>query len=153
MEQSPVLGPNGKPIFQVGRIYFKQQRYKDYYVSLEWCGEGKRVEPCMAIWSATNFAAEPGVYVIGRSSLTKFVEPNGKPTLQAFKEAAMALPILGRSVLDIEIHALVDTILAFVDDVVHMRPKPPRPQEFHTAPMWEMTVRTRDGQVIKEHTV
>lgn len=153
MERIPLIGPYGAPVWRFGTNAWKQRQYKDFFVSLEWRMVDGRPDKCMVIWSARPNSHDAGAYVIAFRAITKFSDEHMRPTPYAFAEAPKALEVLGRSPLEFEVRALVDTILAHIDDLVHM---PVAPQSVRRAiaraPMWELEQRTQDGRTVRETT-
>lgn len=124
LNQSLVVGASGRALFGVGgENAWRTHEHKGYRVSLEW--DETDGEPLMLIWPATNFLErEVGVFGIGRSSAGKYADPSGKPTGDCLVECAAALPTLGKAMLNIEVHALVDVVMRFIPDLILMPPAP-----------------------------
>jgi len=147
-----VLGPNGRPMFGLGGARsYAQREAKGYTVSLEWI-EG---EPAMVIWpSRAGGDADVGAFAICLSSAAVYADPSGKPTEECFLRCAMALPDLGKAMLHIELHALVDVVMQFMPDLLTM---PPAPRAVRQADrgeaLWEITQQDQDGKTISEATV
>ena len=164
MKLSPILSPDGRPVYSAGgRHAWKTAEHKGFVCSLEWVGEGKKSAPCMVIWPASNVLVTGeghGMWVISRRALVDFVgfTKEGKCTGYAsehcLREAREALPILGKDRDDRFAHgALVDTVIKFADELVHMPPTPREIRnEFAGEPMWEVKASIKEtGQVIN-HT-
>jgi hypothetical protein len=124
LNQSLVVGASGRALFGVGgENAWRTHEFKGYRVSLEW--DENDGEPMLLIWSATNFLErEVGVFGIGLSSAGKYASPDGKPTEACFVECAAALPTLGKAMLPIELHPLVDVVMRFIPDLILMPPAP-----------------------------
>jgi hypothetical protein len=157
MNLVPILGPDGQHTFRFGgAAAHKVTTFRDYVVSLEWFGpDGREVDACMVVWNARKNTHDAGCYILGRRRAQHFCDAHNKPTPYAFKEAAEALPILGRAPLAFEVTALVDLWMHFMDDLIQMPAAPMRVrQALAHQPMWE--VRHTDkhtGQVLRESTV
>jgi hypothetical protein len=147
--QALILSPTGRQMFKVGDLAFAQFRAGDYHVSIEWLAEGRQCEPIMAIWSPTS--RDGGVFGICLSSASKYADPSGKPTREAFIEALHALPTLGRATIDIEVYKLLDVILRHIPDLIRCPPAPPgvRQQEAQGA-FLEVTRKDENGKTIEE---
>lgn len=167
MHLSPIQSPSGEPVFVVGhRHSWQQHTMKGYNVSLEWVGEGRKTQPCMCIWSASNVflqsTATDGVWVIGRRAITEFVGFNdhdkctGLASAHCLREAREALPILGKDSNDLNAwHALCDVVIRFAPDLVAM---PVTPQAVRAdlagQATWEITTSNKaTGQTINEVTI
>lgn len=124
LTQSLVVGASGRALFGVGGDNaWRTHEFKGYRVSLEW--DESDGEPMMLIWPAHTFLErEVGVFGIGRSSASKYATPEGKPTEECFVECAAALPTLGKAMLPIELHPLVDVVMRFIPDLILMPPCP-----------------------------
>jgi hypothetical protein len=124
LNQSLVLGTSGRALFGVGGEHaWRTHEYKGYRISLEW--DEHDGEAMLLIWPATTFLErEVGVFGIGRSSASKYAEPNGGPTEACLVECAAALPTLGKAMLNIEVHTLVDVVMRFIPDLILMPPAP-----------------------------
>jgi hypothetical protein len=167
MHLSPILSPSGEPVFAVGhRHSWKQGTHKGFNISLEWIGEGRKSQPCLCIWAATNIftqnATENGVWVIGRRAITEFVGFNknntctGAPSEHCFREAREALPLLGKDKNDQQaLNALCDVVITYAPDLVMM---PITPLSIRTdleaEKMWEIVATNKDsGKVLTEVTL
>ena len=151
MHLSPILSPHGEPVFAVGhRHSWKQATRKGFNVSLEWIGEGKKSQPCLCIWPATNVFlqgySDSGVWVIGRRAITEFVGFNadgtctGNPSPHCFREAREALVVMGKDRNDRQaLHALCEVLITFAPDLVLM-PVTPRSIriDLESQKMWEI---------------
>lgn len=157
MDHLPVLGPDGQHTFRFGgATSFKQIEFKDYVVSFEWFGpNGRTVDACIVIWNARKNTHDAGCYVITRRQITRYCDEHMRPTPYAFREAAEALPILGRASLAFEVRALVDTILHCIDDLVHMPVAPPAArQALAQAAMFEVEHKDRNtGRILRESVI
>jgi hypothetical protein len=157
MEHLPILGPSGEATFRFGgKRAWKQFTYKDYIVSLEWFGpDGRHVDACMVIWNARPNTNDAGALIVGRRQITKYCDEHMKPTPYAFGEVAQALPVLGRAPLNFEVHALIDTILHHIDDLIHMPIAPLAVRrELSGDAMFEVTHKEKDsGKVLHEAAI
>lgn len=124
LTQSLVVGPSGRALFGVGgENSLRTHEYKGYTVSLEW--DESDGEPMLLIWPATHMIErEVGVFGIGLSSAGRYADPSGKPTEECATLCAAALPTLGKAMLPIEVHALMDVVLRFIPDLILMPPAP-----------------------------
>jgi hypothetical protein len=171
MEISPVLNPQGMPVFLFGRsgIVHEQYQHRGLVVSLEWVREymHRRNPPAaMCIWRQAspiivnaNENGERGTYVITRRAITQYVGFNaeGKCTggfaADMLPEIVEALPILGFDRNDRHAAvALVDAIVKHAEHLHHM-PVAPRHvrKQLDRAPFAEMHhvrgVKDRDGRL------
>lgn len=170
MHVSPVITPDGRPVFTVGgRHAWKTHSYRGWNVSLEWVisNTRRRAAPCMVIWPASNIlmsstSRECGVWAIGRRAISEFVgfDTQGKCTgsvsEHCLREAAESLPVLGKDRNDKQAFlSLVDTVARFAPDLVLMPPTPPQLQREDGAPaMWEVTATNKNtGKTIAESEV
>jgi hypothetical protein len=128
--------------------------------SLEWVGDGKRAQPCMVIWAANSVFG--GMWCIGRRALTEFVgfDSNGKCTGSAsehcVREALASMPILGKDPNDKQaLMALVDVVVRFAPDLVHMPVVPPEVRrELDNEAMFDVTLTNKNtGKVMVEKAV
>lgn len=167
MRMSPVLNPDGRPVFTAGgRQAWKVAEHRGYICSLEWVGEGKKAKPAMVIWSASNIlqagSESRGMWCILRTALVDFVgfdslgNATGSISEHCIREAKEAMPLLGKDPNDkAALTALCDVVLKFAEPLVHM-PVAPREvkQAMDTAPMWEVKATHKDsGKVISEAEV
>jgi hypothetical protein len=95
--------------------------FKGYVISMEW--DEQDGEPVMLIWSALG-GRDAGVFGICLSSAGKYADPSGKPTNEGLYECGMALPLLGRALLPVELHTLVDAVMKYIPDLLMMPPAP-----------------------------
>lgn len=166
MKISPLLSPDGRPMWSAGgRHAWKVHEHKGYICSLEWVGEGKKAQPCMVIWPATNvFVAGEGLgmWVISRRAITEFVgfDKEGKCTGSASehcqREARESLPILGKDRNDKHaLHALIDVVVRFAPDLVHMPVIPKQvAQDLESETMWDVKAYDKStGKVTDERAV
>lgn len=164
MNISPVLNPQGLPVFTFGgNRAWKTHEYRGYVVSLEWTGKGKKTQPCLCIWPASNIltistAESLGAWMILRRAITEFVgfTPDGKCTGSAsehcYRECLAALPILGKDPNDkAAFLALVDAVIRFAPDLVHM-PVAPRELRRDNGPALidVSTINKTSGRVLHE---
>lgn len=166
MQLSPVLSPDGRPLFSAGGGQsWKTFNHRGFVVSLEWVGNHRRAAPCMCIWADSNvFVAGEGngIWCISRRALHEFVgfDKNGKCTGSAsehcFRECREALPVLGKDRMDKNAFlALVDCVIRFAPDLHHMpvTPKAVR-RELAGEAMWDVTAKDKNtGRVIREAAV
>ncbi len=151
MQVSPIISPQGRPVWSIGGAQaWKTAEHRGYMVSLEWVGKGKKAAPCLCIWPASNVIAaggtESGAWVISRRAITEFVgftkdlRCTGSASEHCYRECLAALPVLGKDRNDKQAFvALVDTVIRFAPDLVHM-PATPRAIRFDKSDaMWEMT--------------
>ena len=168
MKRSPILSPEGEPVFMAGGDNcWRQHVHRGYVVSLEWIGDGRRHAPCMVIWSEAPgihvFGApqvSDGMWVISRRAITEFVgagpdgiKVTGGPSEHCWRECREAMPMMGKDPNDKQaLTALVDCIVRFAPDLVRMPVAPVRLQEeFKAPPMWDVTVTNKStGKVITE---
>lgn len=166
MQISPVLSPDGRPVFSAGgRHAYKTFEHKGFVVSLEWGGQGRNTQPFMVIWRAQNvFVAgeTPGMWAIGRRAITEFVGFNerdkctGNPSEHCFREAKQALVMLGFDYNDKQaLNALCDTVIHFASDLVRMPPTPLSVRrELAGDPFWEiLAINKNTGKVLSEASV
>lgn len=137
MKLSPILTPDGRPIFSMGgKQAYKTATHKGFVVSMEWVGNGRRTAACLVIWPETNvFAAGEGsgAWCISRRAITEFVGFNaqgkctGEATAHCIQEARDALPVLGKDQSDEQaLSALVEAVVKFAPELMLM-PATPRP--------------------------
>ena len=166
MQKSPILTPDGRPVFMAGGPdAWKVTPHRGFVVSLEWLGNHRRAEPAMIIWAETNILTageDNGFWVIGRRALTEFVgfDKNGKCTgsgsEHCFREARAAMPAMGKDPNDQQAFlALVDCVIRFAPDLHHMPPAPKRVRRrLAGEAMWEVTASDKNtGRVIQEAAV
>lgn len=166
MQRSPILSPDGRPMFSAGGQHaWKVYTHRGFVVSLEWVGDHRRAAPCMVIWPETNVFVRgegAGMWAISRRAIHEFVgfDANGKCTgsgsEHCYREARQALPILGKDMNDKQAFlALVDCVIRFAPDLHHMPPTPRRiRKELKGEAMFEVTTTNKDtGQVLREAEV
>ena len=169
MHASPVLDPNGNPVYSAGgRHAWKTFEHRGYTVSLEWVisNTRRRAAPCMVIWSSENVfipgSSEKGMWAIGRRAITEFVGFNadgkctGSASVHCMRECHEALPILGKDRNDQQAYkALIDTVVKFAPDLVLMPPTPAWMQaKEQPRPMWEVTATNKvTGKTLSESEV
>jgi hypothetical protein len=166
MKLSPILSPDGRPMYSAGGGQsYKTAVKHGFVVSLEWVGTGKKAYPAMVIWPASNVFVTGegnGMWLIARRAITEFVGFNkedkctGGPSEHCLREARLALPILGKDINDrYALNDLVDVVVTFAPELVLM-PVTPRSiqQELKTPPMWEMTaINKSSGKTLSESEV
>ncbi len=166
MRLSPVLSPDGRPMFSVGgNASYKTAVKRGFVVSLEWIKLGRHIRAAMCIWPASNVFVTgegQGIWTITRNAITDFVgfdkanKCTGGPSEHCFREALEALRILGKDVNDKSaLHELVDVVITFAPDLVHMPATPKQVRQQLADPdMWEVTATNKDtGKVIQEATL
>lgn len=179
MQRSPVLDPKGRPVFAAGGSHsWRTIPYRGYVVSLEWVisETRRRAAPVMVIWSDDARWAvdtgEKGMWAISRRAITEFVEGletgseddagtpririTGRPSLHCFRECQAALPLLGKDPNDrAAFTALVDCVIKFAPDLVHMPPTPMWLQKREEiTPMWVVKATNKaSGKVLSEAEV
>lgn len=167
MELSPVMSPEGLPMFSAGGKHaWRTHNYRGWVVSLEWVGRAsQRPQACMVIWPESNVfvpSASQGMWVIGRRAISEFVGFNaqdkctGGPSEHCWREARMALPMLGKDLNDQHaLRSLVDTIVRFAPDLVLMPATPRSVQEdLRGRAMWEVVASNKStGKVLSEAEV
>lgn len=125
--------------------------YKGYVVSLEW--DDTDGEPLMLMWSAMG-GRDAGVFGICLSSAGKYADPNGQPTNDGLFECGLALQVLGRAMLLVELHNLVDVVMRYMPDLLRM---PPAPTAIRRAAKGEalidITQQDQYGRVISEVSI
>lgn len=166
MKLSPILSPDGRPMFSAGGGHsYKTAVKHGFVVSLEWVGEGRKSYPAMVIWPASNVfmaGTESGMWCISRRCITDFVGFNsndkctGGPSEYCFREARQALAILGKDPNDKEaLVDLVDVVVTFAPELVLMpvAPKSIR-QELDNPALWDITTSNKStGKIIEEISV
>lgn len=146
-----ILSPTGRQLFKMGEQAWQQFTTGDYCVSIEWHTEARSVEPCMVIWSKYAVHSNSGAFAICLSSASKYADPNGDPTREAFIECWNALPTLGRNQLDTEVYHLLDVILRHIPDLIRCPPMPPAARRAEAGePLLEVTTKTEDGRTLSE---
>lgn len=148
--ENPILSSDGGRYYAVGGASaHKVKEFRGYTASFEWV-DG---EPAMLIWS-TRAGFDAGVFGICLSSAAKYADPNGDPTRECWIEALRALPILGRSQIDIECKALVACIIHWMPELLHM---PYCPADVlaadRPAPVWEISHKDQNGRLLSEATI
>lgn len=166
MKLSPILSPDGRPMFSAGGSQsYKTFEHRGFVVSLEWVGNGKKAYAAMVIWPATNVFVSGegcGMWLISRNCITEFVcfDANGKCTGSAsehcLREAREALATMGKDVNDKQaLNGLVDAVIQFAPDLVLMPAVPMAVRkELDTPAMWEVTATDKHtGQIKHEGEV
>jgi hypothetical protein len=166
MNISPILSPDGRPMFSVGgNTSYKTAIKHGYVVSLEWIKLGRHIRSAMCIWPASNVFVTGeghGIWTITRNCITDFVGFNkdntctGGPSEHCMREAREALTILGKDPNDKgALFELVDVVVTFAPELVLMpaTPKHVRKQLEDPA-MWEVQATNKDtGKVLSEAEV
>ena len=168
MKLSPLLSPDGRPMFSAGgHQAWKTATKHGFVVSLEWVGEGKKSYPAMVIWPASNIFAQStgegnGMWCISRRCITDFVGFNvndkctGGPSEHCFREARQALAILGKDPNDkAALTELVDVIVTFAPDLVLMPVTPLAiRRQLDNPEMWDVTHTSKStGKILSEASV
>jgi hypothetical protein len=162
---SPIQSPDGRPMFTAGgsRSY-KTAQHRGFIVSLEWMRLNGKVQACMCIWPQSNVFVPGeghGIWTISRRAITEFVgfTADGKCTGSAsehcYRECVLALPTLGKDRNDKQAFlALVDTVIRFAPDLVHMPATPKALRREGTSPQWEVTASNKSsGKTLSEAEV
>ncbi|RZL07984.1 MAG: hypothetical protein EOP40_14515 [Rubrivivax sp.] len=167
MELSPVITPQGQPVWNMGgRHAWKVLQHRGFVISLEWVGRDRKAQPAMCVWPASNIfapgAVDGGAWVISRRAITEFVGFNrddkctGSASEHCVRECLEALPILGKDKNDKQAHmALIDVIVRFAPELVLM-PATPRQVRDDLAgkAMWDVTATNKHtGKVLSEASV
>ncbi len=152
LSQSIVVSAANRPMFGVGGSNaHATHEYKGYQVSMEW--DETDGEPVMLIWPALSWK-ESGVFGICLSSAGKYADPNGSPTKEGLYECGMALSLLGKAPLPIELNVLVDVVMRFLPDLILM---PPAPRALRRAAKgqayMDITQSDQYGRVISEVSI
>jgi hypothetical protein len=168
MERSPILNPQGTPVFL----------FRGLVISLEWVKGGRRKNPprAMCIWRErsplivnANENAERGTYVINQRAITNYIEFNGNDKCTGgfnkhmLPECVEALPILGFDRNDRQaLLALIDCIIKFGPELMVMPPAGARIRNaLADVPLMDVSAihvpvgyqRVADGRVISEGEV
>lgn len=151
-----ILDADGRDTYFVGGTNsWKQHEFKGYGVSLEWFAGMRSQEPMLAIWPLAA-GRNCGAWGICLSSAGKFATPEGKPTLEAFSEAAEVLrDIFDRVPLGIEVNTLVDVVMRFIGDLILMPPTPKavmRDAADMRGPLLDVQ-RMENGRLVQETTL
>jgi len=152
LKQSTLVSAANRPMFGVGGASsFSTHEFKGYVVSLEW--DDIDGEPVLLMWSAAG-GREAGVFGICLSSAGKYADPNGRPTKEGLFECGRALKVLGRALLLIELHNLVDVVMRFLPDLLRM---PPAPRAIRLAAkgqaLMDITQQDHYGRTIREVSI
>lgn len=149
LNQSVLVSAAGRPMFGVGGTQsHATHEFKGYVVSLEW--DETDGEPVMLMWSALA-GRETGVFGICLSSAGKYADPNGQPTREGLYECGMALRILGKAPIPIELHCLVDVVMRFLPDLLRMPPAPKAlRKKARGESFMEITQKDHYGRVVSE---
>ena len=164
MEMSPVLSPTGEPIFTAGgNAAWKVGTHRGFVVSMEWAKRRRKFICLMVIWPEGNIlspgAVSNGMWAISRDVMTDFVgftaagKCTGGPSEHCVREAREALPMMGKDRNDkYALLALVDVVVKFAPELVHMPVAPPRiKKELSGETVWEVTATNKaTGKVVKE---
>ena len=164
MRMSPVLSPDGLPVFTAGGDHsWRVHQYRGYVVSLEWVGDHRKARKCMVIWPQTHVlaspSAKPGMWVISERAITQFVGFNGNDKCtgsvseHCIRECKQALPLLGKDATDTHaLNALIDCVCKFAPDLVAMPIAPAAlRKEFRGAAMWDVVAKDKStGKVMAE---
>lgn len=148
--EHPILSADGGRYFAVGGpSAYKIMEHRGYTASFEWV-DG---EPAMLMYP-TRGGFDAGVFGICLSSAAKYADPNGDPTRECWVEALRALPVLGKSQIDIECQTLVACIIHWMPELLHM-PYCPRDVRVadRPAPVWEISHKDQNGRLLSEATI
>jgi len=119
-----VLDPKGREIFAFGGdTAWRTTTYRGFIVTLEWFVGNRSTEPILMIQDAKQ-GHDHGAFGICLSSIGVYADQSGGPSDGALAACKRALPILGRSEIDIEAKALLDLILNFTPALINMPPAP-----------------------------
>jgi hypothetical protein len=166
MKLSPILTPDGRPIFSMGgNQAWKVRSHRGFVVSLEYVGTGRKSYAAMVIWPESNVVVAGeggGAWCISRRVITDFVGFNadgkctGGPSEHLIREARLSLNTLGKDINDKQaLLALVDAVVTYAPDLVLM-PATPKAikQQLDTEPIWEVKASIKEtGKVINESMV
>lgn len=152
LNQSVIVSATGQSMYGVGgQSAYAMHEFKGYTVSMEW--DESDGEPVMLIWSGLQMLGG-GVFGICLSSAGKYANADGSPTVECAEECAAALPLLGRALLRMEVHTLVDVVMRFLPDLILM---PPAPRHLRLAakgkPLIEVSQVNQYDQTIRESLI
>lgn len=163
MQLSPILSPDGRPMFSAGgEQSYKTAEHRGFVVSLEWVGNGRKAYAAMVIWPATNILVRgegAGMWAISRNCMTDFVgfdaagKCTGTASADCFREAQQALAIMGKDINDKQaLNALMDCVITYAPDLIHMPAVPLSVRkQLDTPAMWEVTATDKStGKVTHE---
>jgi len=167
MRLSPVLSPQGTPVWSAGGGHaWRTFEHRGFVVSLEWVGDHRRARKCMVIWPASNILTAKGVgtgmWVISERAITQFVGFNrddkctGSVSEHCHREAAQALPLLGKDANDRHaLMALIDTVVKFAPELVGMPAAPAAlRRELRGEAMWDVVASNKNtGKTLSEASV
>lgn len=167
MELSPVLAPDGTPVFSAGGHHaWKTMQHRGFVISLEWVGmQYRNPQQCIVIWPERNvFVAGQGdgMWTISRRALLEFIDFNsrdkvtGSPSQHCFREARQALAIMGKDPNDRQaVNALAECVVKAAEEIQRMPVAPRRVREqLSGQAMWDIVATNRNtGKVIKETSV
>jgi len=166
MNISPILSPDGRPMFSVGGpTSYKTAVKHGFVVSLEWIKLGRHIRAAMCIWPASNVFVTgegQGIWTITRNAITDFVGFNkdnkctGGPSEHCLREAKEALSILGKDPNDrAALFELVDVVVTFAPELVLMPATPKQvKKQLEDPAMWEVQATNKDtGKVLSEAEV
>lgn len=173
MELSPLLSPQGVPVFVAGGSKsFKTFEYKGLAVSFEWVASERRGKSfrCLCIWRMANVFVKPGdgsatrgIWTISERDIANMLQAGpdgikltGGPSAYGRREALAALEVLGFDKNDRHaLHAVLDVISQFATDLPRM-PAVPRwmKEQVRKPPMWEVRAFNKEsGKTISEREV
>lgn len=167
MKLSPVLSPQGLPVFSAGGEHaWRTFEHRGFIVSLEWVGDHRKARKCMVIWPATNIltaqATGDGMWVISERAITQFVGFNrddkctGSASEHCHREAREALPLMGKDKNDRHaLVALIDCVVRYAPDLIGMPVAPVKlRQELRGQAMWEVVASNKStGKTLSEAEV
>lgn len=167
MQLSPVLSPQGLPVWSAGGKHaWRTFEHRGYVVSLEWVGNHRQARKCMVIWPVTNILTAKGtgdgMWVISERAIMQFVGFNrddkctGSVSEHCLREAREALPLMGKDRNDKNAHnALVDAVIRYAPDLVAMPPAPVAlRKEMRGQAMWDVVATNKStGKTLSEASV
>ncbi len=168
MDLSPILTPDGQPIFTMGGGECDPTRppqaYKEWVVSFEWFkGTRRGIQKCIVIWPQSRLAA-PGAIAVGGWTISARVcqefigfdsegHCTGLLSPLAHVQAQLALPVLGKDPNDKNaLHSLLDVLTKFLPDLPMMKQPPAEIRNrLLGPPMWDVIATNKHtGKVIDE---
>lgn len=152
LNKSLVVSSTGQSMFGVGGASaYATHEMKGYAISLEW--DANDGEPVMLIWSGFGTIGS-GVFGICLSSAGKYADPSGAPTEEGIANCAAALPTLGRALLNIEVHTLVDVVMRYIPELILMPPAPKSVRlDAKGRALFDVTQQDINGRVVSEVSI
>lgn len=148
---TPVLdGVGGAAYYKVGGPdALRTFEHKGFRGALQWV-DG---EPALLIWSARE-GWDSGVMGICLGAAYRYADPDGKPTAYCFRMAMGNLPMMGLAQLEIEKRALVDCIMLWLPDLLHMPPQPVDMRKAERGPaLVDVTHEDQNGRRLGEASI